>query len=422
MKKIFSNAVNNPIISGSVIIFIGTFAGNLFNFLFNFFMTRNLSISDYGTLAAFASIILLVALAVESFMPTVIHFAGSYFANKKIGKVSALFWKLNFFFIFSGLLIVFSFTLFGNLIGQFFNMQDTSLMPLLGIVVFFASIVTLNRGMLAARLSFGFLSFFTFFSSMLKLLIGVFLIWQGLGVTGALLAFLAAYSSQYFFSFFPLKFVFKYMAKEKIIGIKEILAYGAPSAVAMLCLTMFMTTDIILVKHFYSPQEAGVYAGMSLLGKIIYFFSAPISLVLFPLVVQKHNRNESHKNLFLISIFLVGFSSICITVFYYLFPSFSILFLLKQEEYLVIQSILWIFGVFMILYALLWVTANYFLSIRKTNIYKPILIGALFQAITLWFYHPTFLTVIYISMIATSFPLISILLFNLKIHGTTRET
>lgn len=418
MKKVFSKAINNPLVVGSAIIFVGTFVGNIFNFLFNFFMTRNLSVADYGILASLVSVILLFTLAADSFIPTVVHFASSYFARKEMGKVAALFWKLNIFFIVSGGIIMGSFIIFGKQIGHFFNIKDTLLMFLIGVIVFFACLITLNRGILTGGLSFRFISFFHFISSALKFLSGVLLVWWGLGVIGGLIAFLIAYVFQYLFSFFPLRFIFQNKTKETVVGIKNIIAYGAPSALAMLGLTLFITTDIILVKHFYSSQEAGIYAGMSLLGRIIYFFSSPISTVLFPLVAQRHTRNESHNNLFFIAIFLVGVSSLCITIFYYIYPDFSILLLLKQKEYLKINSMLWIFGLFMVLYSLLWVATNYFLSIKKTNVFIPIILAAIFQALALWFFHGTFLTVVVISIIATAFPLFSILLYYWRTHGT----
>lgn len=417
MRRIVNKAFSNPLISGSAVIFFGTFAANIFNFMFNFFMTRNLSVVDYGTLASLISIILLVSLASESLIPTVVHFAGSYFANKEIGKVVALFWKLSAFFILSGLIVLFSSIIFKEQLGHFFKIGNSSLLTLVGCSLFFTSIGTLNRGMLTGRLSFGYISFLNFFSAVVKFLSGVVFVLLGLGVSGALYAFLLSYASMYFFSIIPLRFILRKKAQEKVIGIKKIFSYAAPSALAMLGLTLFITTDIILVKHFYSPKEAGVYAGMSLLGKIIYFFSAPISTVLFPLVVQRTVRNEKHNHLFYIAFTVVAISSIGITFFYYIFPEFSILLLLKQKEYLAIKSILWVFGVFMVFYSLLWIITNYYLSMKKTKVFFPIIAGAILQAIGLWLHHDNFLTVIIVSMVGVIVPLCIMLLYYWKINS-----
>lgn len=417
MKKLVLKAIDNPLVSGSAIIFLGTFAGNIFNFLFNFFMTRNLSVSDYGVLASLVSIILLFALAFDSLIPTVVHFSGLYFANSERQKVTALFWKLNNLFVFfSGIFLV-MFIVFGDKIGHFFKIENNLLIFIVGLVIFFTSVGSLNRGILAGGLSFRYISFLNFFSSVIKFLAGVLFISLGLGVTGGMFAFLFAYLSAYTLTFFPLRFVFQKGEKQTVVDIKKILKYAAPSAAAMLSLTMFITTDIVLAKHFYTSKEAGIYAGMSLLGRIIYFFSAPIAIVLFPLVVQRKAHGKTHSHFFLISIILVLVSSACITIFYYFFPEFSIRVLLKQEDYLVIKPTLWIFGIFMVIYSVLSIATSYYLSIKKTKVFIPIIIGAVSQAILLWLYHDTFLTIIVISIIATVIPLLIILAHYWSIHN-----
>lgn len=417
MRKRIYQAIKNPLMSGSIFLFIGFLSGNFFNFLFNVHMSRTLSIADYGTLASLVSIILLFALATEALTPTVVSFAGSYFAKKEIGKVVALFWKLNAFFVIFSLIVLGFLVVFAEPIGLFFKINNIFLLFIVGVIVFFTSVITLNRGILMGRLSFKYISFLNIFPSMLKFVSGILLLIWGLGVTGGLVAFLVAYTSYYLLSFIPLKFIFQIKTKETAVNLGKILAYAAPSAMAMLGLTLFITTDMLLVKHFYPSKEAGIYAGMSLLGKIIYFFSAPISTALFPLVVQRHARNEKHNHLFFIAIGLVAISSLSITFFYYIFPEFSILLLLKQKDYLSVAPIIWVFGIFMVFYSLLWLTTNYYLSMKKTKIFIPILIGAVFQAIGLWFYHDTFLTVILVSIIATAFPLCIMLVSHWKLYS-----
>ncbi len=415
MSNLIHTLIKNHFVSGSLVVFIGTFIGNIFNFLFNFFMTRNLSVSDYGILASLVSIVLLFTLAFESIIPTIIHFSSQYFARSEIKKVAAFFWKLNKLIIFFGFVIIGIFIIFGVNISHFFKIENNFLIFLVGLIIFVISLSSLNRGILAGKLSFGYISFFQFFSSFLKFLVGMILIFLGLGVTGGILAFLIGYLSSYLFTFFPLRSILR-SEKEKVVGIKEILKYAAPSGIAMLGLTFFITTDIILVKHFFTETEAGIYAGMSLLGRIIYFFSAPIVTVLFPLVAQLHTRRQRHSHFFYLSLFLVLTSSVAITIFYYFFPEFSIKVLLKQEEYLVIKSTLWIFGIFMILYSLLSLVTNYYLSIKKTKVFIPVLVGAISQGVLVYFYHSTFQLVVIISIVTTAIPLLCLLVYYWRVH------
>ena len=83
MKERIKQVANNPLISGSAVIFFGTLFANFLNFLFNFYMTRNLTVSDYGVLSSLVSVIMLFSLVSDSFVPTTVHFAGGFFAKNE---------------------------------------------------------------------------------------------------------------------------------------------------------------------------------------------------------------------------------------------------------------------------------------------------------------------------------------------------
>ena len=53
--------------------------------------------------------------------------------------------------------------------------------------------------------------------------------------------------------------------------------------------------DVILVKHYFSADEAGHYAALSQLGKIIIFGTGAIASVMFPLVVERFEKHEMYS-------------------------------------------------------------------------------------------------------------------------------
>ena len=75
MKEKAKALIKHPLIYGSGIVVIGNLFANFFNFLFNLFMSRNLSVSDYGVLASIVALIAFPSLAVGAINPMVIHFA-----------------------------------------------------------------------------------------------------------------------------------------------------------------------------------------------------------------------------------------------------------------------------------------------------------------------------------------------------------
>lgn len=420
MRKRVRQALENPLISGSAIIFFGSIFSNILNFLFNLFMTRNLSVADYGVLASIVSLITLSSLPASAILPAVVRFAASYFAKGDHAMIRGLFLKFGKLSFLLGFIILVVFILFTEKISEFFHIGDNSLVILASLLVFFGFIAIVNSALLQARLSFLFISFINFVGAFLKLALGIGFVFLGFGVGGAMWALLLSSVIPYVLTFIPLRFLFQKGLVIPKINTSELFVYGAPSAIALFGLTSFITTDIILVKHFFDPESAGIYAGLSLVGRVIFFLSAPISTVMFPLIVQKHTREENYHNTFTLSLFLVFLLSAPVVIFYFLFPVFTIGFFTKQD-YLSVTNLLGLFGIFIVAYSVLSIMVNFFLSIKKTNISVPVAIGAGLQALLLWFFHQDFLQVILISLIIVSLLILLLLLYYLKLYEKDKK-
>src|SRR3989344_5021242 len=262
MRKKISQAISHPLNSGNGIVFSGTLFANLLHFIFNLFMSRTLSVSDYGTLASLISVILLFALIADSFVPTIVHFSSLWFAKKELGIVSSIFFEVSKLSFFIGILTIITFLIFQESISQFLRMQETSLIFLLSLTIFLSFFYSVNRAMIQSMLSFKFLSFLGVLGAFIKVALGVSFVKMGFGVGGAMWAFLISFFIPYIASFIPLKFVFVNKDKNSIIKFSTLVKYGGPATLSILGLTFLITSDIILVKHFFSLEDAGIYAGL----------------------------------------------------------------------------------------------------------------------------------------------------------------
>lgn len=416
MKKRITQLVKHPLISGSAILFIGSLMSSFINFVYNLFMSRNLTVSDYGILASIMSLVILATLPAGAVIPMVINFSGSYFAKEEYGKIKDLFFKVfKFTFLLGGLILLIMYV-FQTKIGLFFNIKTNSFIVYAGFIVFIGFIGVVNNALLQARLSFKFITFSNLFSAIVKLILGILLVYIGFAVGGAIFAVMISFFIPYIISFIPLNFIFKKDVVNSKIEIKSLLSYGAPAALTTFCLTSLITTDILLVKHFFDPKSAGIYAGISLVGRVIFFFSAPIGTVMFPLIVQKHTKQEKYHDIFLLSIFLVFAASISIAAFYFIFPEFSIKFFLKKDEYLSAAPLIGIFGIFITIYSLASIFVTYFLSIKKTNVFVFVLLAAILQAFLIVIFHQSFIQIILISMFVAGLLLILLLLYYLRLQ------
>ncbi len=412
MKKL-KRITNNPLISGSIIIFSGTFLANVFNAVFNFFAVGHLSVVDYGIVASLISLISLPAYAANSIIPAVVQFGGKYFASNNLAAVVRLYRKAGIFVLFIAVVIFLFFLVFIQQISEFLKIYDLTLLLLTSVIIFVGFFTYLNLGMLQAKLAFVSISAFSLIGSLTKLTLGALFIILAFEVRGVMSAILLSTVIPLFLSLIPLKFIFsKHINKTGTeTSTKELIYYGTPSAIGLISLTSLITSDILLVKHFFNGDIAGLYGGLSLAGRVIFYFTAPIVTVMFPLIVRKKNNNENYNTTFALAVFLVLIASLFITVIYMLIPNFVILTLLNKKEYLSISSQLVLFAINITLYSVISVFVNFYLSIKATRIFIPVSIAAIIQIVLICYFHNSFYEIIYITIIVLIVLLIALLLY-----------
>lgn len=135
-------------------------------------------------------------------------------------------------------------------------------------------------------------------------------------------------------------------------------------------------SDILLVKHYFDATQAGLYTSISLIGRMIYFVTWMVVMVLIPKVIRAKKEGGDFKKS-LVSYFgiIAGLSSALILAAY-LFPNLIVLNLFGAS-YLPIANLLWVYGLATALFALANIFVYYFLSLDQ---YIPVFI-AIFMGI-----------------------------------------
>jgi len=413
--------IRHELISGSLYIFAGSLISNILAFLFNLFLARNLSAVDYGTYASLISAIVLVGIPTQSVVTVIVRFATNYLSSGQTDKAVKLYKTTFGFTLVIAVLLIFIFSVFSLPIKNFLHIDNILLVIFSGVIVAVGYLGIANTAFLQSLFKFTFMSITLIIGGVVKLSVGVLLIILGFKVFGGLFAVFAMYIISLLLGFIPLKFVFKKTKTNVSISIREVIIYALPTGVTIFALTSLTSIDIILVKHFFNSSSAGLYAGVSLIGKAIFYFTGPITMVMFPLLVKRHTKGENFNNLFYLTIVLVSVSSIAITVFYFIFPKLIISLFLGGREYLNASSYLGLFGIFITLFSILNVFVNFFLSLKKTFISFFVVSGALLQIFLILLIHNNFSQVIGISIFVCSLLLFVLLLYYAKEHGTLRK-
>lgn len=425
MDKIFKfgkKFIRHELISGSIFVFIGVIVSSFLSFLLNLFLVRNFTTTDYGIYASLLSLFVLASIPVQSLTIVTVRFATEFFAKNKLDEAKSLYVKsLRFVFVLS-LLIFFGFTASSIFLKEFLHLDNAWYIIQVGLIVSLAYLSVVNSAFLQSLLKFPFMSFSLIMGGTLRIIIAIALVAIGLNVFGALWAIFLAFFVSFLISFVPLRFLIeKKRSKNVDLSIKNISKYALPASITILSLNSFISTDVILVKHFFNAQDAGLYGGLSLVGKVIFYFTGPISSVMFPLLIKRHSSGQNFNSLFYLSLFLVTIPSIFIVIFYYVFPLYSINFFLGGHEYEKVSPYLGTYGLFIMVFNILNVFVNFFLSIKKTKIFFVVGLGALFQIILISFFHKTFLQIINASLLASSLILAVLFVIYIKEYGSFKK-
>lgn len=410
MKKILNNIFSNPLAKGSLIMFIGTMMGNFGNYLFHLIMGRMLGPASYGILAALISILYIFSIPASTLGTTMVKFTSMAKAKKNYAQIYSLFSEFSQKFLFVSIALFLLFAFASQRIALFLQIPSQNLVILTGGLFLVSLLPTVNNGILQAFLKFPFLATNSIFGVILKIVLAVGLVSLGFSIGGAMLAIFISTLIVYAISLFPLKFLWRHREENMKIDWARIASYATPVFLTILGLTSLYTTDIILVKHFFAAGEAGLYAALAIMGKIIFYAGSTITLVMFPLVAESYENGGQYKNLLAQSVILVSLISLAITVFYFLFPKIMVE-TLYGPSYIAVVPYLGFFGIFIFLYSLAYVLANFFLSIHKTKVALFVLLGAFVQIMLISIFHETFFQVIQSSIIASTLLLTLLLVY-----------
>lgn len=145
-------------------------------------------------------------------------------------------------------------------------------------------------------------------------------------------------------------------------------------------------SDVILAKHFFENKEAGLYASLALIGRVVYFATWTIVTLLFPMVIEKEKKGESHVHLFWSSVAVVSLFGALITLGCFFFDTF-IVSILFGEAYLSTAPLLWKYAVATTLFSCANVFVYYHMSLENyTPVYISLAIG-LMQIVGIYFIH-----------------------------------
>jgi O-antigen/teichoic acid export membrane protein len=394
MQKVRSHALARD----SAIVFVGSMVANVGSYVYHLLMGRLLGPAVYGEFSSLLSILYIFTVPLLVGQTVLIKFISGFKAHGEEGQAKSLFvgvTKNAFIVSLIGLPVAW---VAAPSVTAFLHLPSTTLFMMV-YVLFVVSLLTITTtSMLQGYQKFLWFSVLTSGAVIVKVAISMPLV--KFGIVGVLGAAIVAALIMYGLYFVPLGFVLRKKALPTKLTVREAFGFAAPTLLSLIGITSIYSTDIILVRHFFLPQEAGLYAALAILGKIIFYASSSVALVLFPVLSERSAKGTETKTLVFSSITAVAAISIAITVGYFLFPNF-IVKMLFGNSFVGAGALLGMFGVFIAFFSIGNIVINACLGIGKTGIWIVPIICAIFQIIAISMFHSSVSIVITINILVS---------------------
>ena len=383
-------------VSPEQLFMLSVLAVNGGNYLYNLILGRVLGPTQFADAAVLITFLLVLSFVAMTFQLVTAKFSvlfeQSIFANF-ISKVYKQAFAVG---LLLGLLII----VFAEQLKALFNTESATMFIIFGCGVPLYFLMSVNRGAFQGKKAYKSLSI-TYQGEMLsRLLITLGLILVFNIQSSAVIAIGIVLS--FVFGLFPFKF--KTISFKKAIPLhgkysKQIKNFFLLTAFYELTQIIINNSDILLVKHYFDAYEAGLYASLALIGRIVYFIAWMFVMLLLPAVVELKKEGKETASVLFKYVGYIAAIAIIIVLTCLVFPEL-IINILFGEDYIAMAPLLWKYAIATSMFAISNIFAYYYLSLDK---YVPVIISGVFgmlQMVLVIFYHDSLEQVVHMQIVA----------------------
>jgi len=195
--------------------------------------------------------------------------------------------------------------------------------------------------------------------------------------------------------------------------------YSMMALVTYGLLAFMLSSDTLVAKHYLSAHQAGLYAGISLTGKIAYFAASSLSVVAFPLFSRHHDQGLSGRKWIVGTGGLVCVIAGVIVALFEIEPAWIVIPLLGARYRAAEGYVAWMAAVFG-LYSLGFLVATYLLARKRRSLVTVLITVLIVQFAGFFSFHSTITRIM--AVLAVAFAVLVAGGTFLVIFGKDQET
>ena len=295
-------SLNKSTIATGSLLIVGTILAHGINLLFNVLIYRDnrIPLHTIGTISLLSSFFYLISIPMKALEATSVHKTALIDA-KHGASLAYVFWKkLRKRIFYISMILALVWVALSPLMRHFFNVDSIWPFILFAPILVVAFEFSIDRGYMSGRFLFGRIGLLVVLEPFIKVAIAFTLISIG--------------GNELVYSAIPYSFVLIYILGVVLLpkfsdpksmavkrdGLRFPLHFFFASIISGFSSIAFLSLDVLLANHFLSPIDAGKYAIVSLVGKMVYFLGGLSSQFVLPLASKyKDKKADSEKVLWL---------------------------------------------------------------------------------------------------------------------------
>jgi O-antigen/teichoic acid export membrane protein len=289
------------ILGGSLIMLIGSVFVSLANFGYNIGVARLLGPADFSHAAAAVTILMLVSAITLAFQLVCTKLVAK---SHSVEAKAAVFQQLLKRSWWVGLGLGAAMLLASSVLSSYLRLSSSWVIILLAIGLTIYIPLGVKRGGLQGTCRFRGLSWNMAAEAVVKFLGAIVLVAMGFGVLGAVAAISGSVIVAYL-----LPDAARELRGNAGSAIAPPLGETVQAIVFFVGQVIISNIDILMVKHFFPPDLAGLYAAIALVGRLLYFGAWSIVSVMFPVAAGENQERQAPALLALPLLMVTGMSA-----------------------------------------------------------------------------------------------------------------
>jgi hypothetical protein len=285
------------VVRGSAILLVSTGLVAATNLLYNLLLARMLGASSFGHASALYTLLMLMAAITLSFQIITSKFIARNSDVVVRAQIYATMlrraWQVGL-----GVAVLISAASF--YLTSYFNLPQQHDLILLAIAVGIYIPLGVRRGRMQGCYSFLGLAVNVVVEVAVKMGGALLFLHYGLGVTGVMIAILLSIVAAYLVG----QPGAEYRAKAGLVKITHF-GEGMQAVLYFIGQVILSNLDILLVKHFFPPSQAGIYAAIALVGRVVFMLSWSVVSSMFP-VSASNTERQGGRSVLYTGLLLVG--------------------------------------------------------------------------------------------------------------------